>query len=203
MTILADTLRAAGEELTRAGKSFALVGGFAVSVRTEPRFTRDVDLAVAVSDDAEAERLVNDLVSRDWRLHALVEHDALGRLATARLSRPDADVLLDLLFASSGIEPEIVADAETLEVVPGLYLPVAAVGHLLAVKLLARTDARPQDDADIQALKEVADSREWERAREAVAAIVARGYARGRDLSAALEDLTPPSTRRIPERRQK
>jgi hypothetical protein len=32
-----------------------LVGGLAVSVRTEPRFTRDVDLVVAISDDHAAE----------------------------------------------------------------------------------------------------------------------------------------------------
>ena len=33
----------------------ALVGGIAVSTRTEPRFTRDLDFAVAVADDAAAE----------------------------------------------------------------------------------------------------------------------------------------------------
>jgi hypothetical protein len=33
---------------------WALVGGFAVSVRTEPRFTRDVDVAVVVDDDQAA-----------------------------------------------------------------------------------------------------------------------------------------------------
>ena len=33
----------------------ALIGGLAVSARTEPRFTRDADLAVAVTSDAEAE----------------------------------------------------------------------------------------------------------------------------------------------------
>ena len=33
----------------------AVVGGIAVSVRTEPRFTRDIDFAVAVESDADAE----------------------------------------------------------------------------------------------------------------------------------------------------
>lgn len=37
---------------------FAIVGGLAVSVRTEPRFTRDADVCVAVDDDREAEDLV-------------------------------------------------------------------------------------------------------------------------------------------------
>ena len=43
-----------------------------------------------------------------------------------------------LLFASSGIEPEIVQMAETLEVFPGRRLKIARPGHLIAVKLLAR-----------------------------------------------------------------
>ena len=45
-------------ELRSRGARFAVIGGFAVSVRTEPRFTRDLDLALAVGSDAEAERLL-------------------------------------------------------------------------------------------------------------------------------------------------
>lgn len=40
---------------------WALVGGLAVSVRTEPRFTRDIDFAMAVADDDEAEAIVYSL----------------------------------------------------------------------------------------------------------------------------------------------
>lgn len=39
----------------------AVVGGLAVSAHTEPRFTRAVDLCVAVDDDASAESLVREL----------------------------------------------------------------------------------------------------------------------------------------------
>ncbi|MCK6551640.1 nucleotidyl transferase AbiEii/AbiGii toxin family protein [Myxococcota bacterium] len=49
--------------LRRLHQPFALVGGLAVSVRSEVRFTRDVDLAISVSSDAEVERLVFDLAS--------------------------------------------------------------------------------------------------------------------------------------------
>ncbi len=41
--------------LGRLGLRWALIGGLAVAVRAEPRFTRDVDLAVAVADDRELE----------------------------------------------------------------------------------------------------------------------------------------------------
>lgn len=41
-----------------ANVSLAVVGGLAVSVRTEPRFTRDLDVAAAVASERGAEGLV-------------------------------------------------------------------------------------------------------------------------------------------------
>jgi predicted nucleotidyltransferase len=73
-----------------------------------------------------------------------------------------------LLFASSGIEPEIVQMAETLEVFPGRRLKIARPGHLIAVKLLARSEARPQDAADLRSLLAVADDAELKLAAGAV-----------------------------------
>ena len=104
--------------------AFALVGGLAVSTRVEPRFTRDADLAVAVGGDAEAEALIHDLRSR-YRVEAVIEQEAVGRLATVRLSTsadPRAPVV-DLLFASSGIEQEVVSEAEPMELLRGLTMP--------------------------------------------------------------------------------
>ena len=64
---------------------------------------------------------------------ASVEQDVAGRLATVRLSPPfsSASSVIDLLFASSGIEAEIVAAAESIEMLPDLTVPVAQAGHLL------------------------------------------------------------------------
>ena len=97
------------------------------------------------------------------------------------------DDVVDLLFASSGIEGEIVASATSMEILPALFLPVAVVGHLVALKLLA-TDAltRPQDAVDLRALLDVADDGDVELARRAVELIERRGYQRGRDLVGAL-----------------
>ena len=53
-------LRAICAELARRGTQFALVGGLAVSVRAEVRFTRDVDIVVNVLDDRAAEELVDE-----------------------------------------------------------------------------------------------------------------------------------------------
>jgi hypothetical protein len=71
-------------------------------------------------------------------------------------------MIVDLLFASCGIEPEIAEGAETLEVLPKLLLPVASTGHLIAMKLLSRDDdTRPNDRADLMALAAKADDADW------------------------------------------
>ncbi len=180
---LHEFLRAFGE-----GYRIALVGGLAVSARTEPRFTRDVDLAIAVANDAEAEALIFRARSLRYHAEASVEQDRAGRLATARLRRGH-DPLVDLMFASCGIEVEIAEAAESL-IVFGEAVAVARVGHLIAMKLLSRDPKRrPRDEQDLVALRDVATEEDWALAVEAVAMIEGRGFGRGRDLGAALETL--------------
>ncbi len=193
MNRLQTALARLAEVLTELNRHWALVGGLAVSAQAEPRFTRDIDVAVAVADDADAERLVHALTLRGFSIRATIEQTRASRLATIRLGAPASPrrgIVVDLLFASSGIEDLIVAEAERLEVIPGLTVPVARIGHLLATKLLARDDtSRPQDAADLAML--LAESNEAERAR-AVAAlteITRRGFHRGRDLMAAWDRL--------------
>lgn len=192
MTPLETALRQICGDLTDAGHRFALVGGLAVSARTEPRFTRDADIAVAVGSDTEAEALVRNLRARDYEIQALVEQKAVGRLATARLTRfrePSRPVI-DLLFASSGIENEIVEAAQEIELLPQLRVGVATTAHLIALKVLARDDfTRPQDIGDLRALLRVASGIEVDRARAALTLIAQRGYHRGRDLQGELEKL--------------
>jgi hypothetical protein len=43
--------------------------------------TRDIDVAVAVGDDRQAEKVVAALVARGYRVRALVEQESAGRLA--------------------------------------------------------------------------------------------------------------------------
>lgn len=191
MNAVEAALRQISNDLESRVASWALVGGFAVSARAEPRFTRDVDVAVAVADDQTAEHLVISLRNDGYRVVASMEQDAVGRLAIVSLIRPADDdaqtVVIDVLFASSGIEPEIAAAAEPIEILPGLVVPVARTGHLIAVKLLARDDqSRPQDLSDLRALVAVASDEELELARKAAGLIAERGFDRGRDLVAAL-----------------
>jgi len=189
---LEQVLRLLVSDLEKAGCRWALVGGLAVSARARPRFTNDVDLAVAVANDAEAETLIFSLAGT-YRVLACLEHEGRGRLSTVRLLPPGQDeegIIVDLLFASSGIESELVEAATPLEVFDGLRMPVAMPGHLLAMKLLAMDDARrPQDRPDILALLEQTDAAELVRARESIGIIHQRGYHRDRDLVALLDGM--------------
>lgn len=190
MNRLAGVLQAATRLLQAKGRGFALVGGLAVSTRAEPRFTRDVDLAVSVTGDSDAEQLVRDLLDAGYATVAVVEQEEARRLATVRLRAPGEGVegvVVDLLLASSGIEPEVVRSAEPVEILPGLSVPVASVGHLLALKILAQAPSRPQDAVDIRSLIGVANPADLAAAREAVALIERRGFQRRKDLRQELE----------------
>jgi hypothetical protein len=68
-------LRQAAVDLDAIGARWAVIGGLAVAFRSEPQFTKDVDVAVAVADDREAEDIVNRLQVRGYALASLVEQD--------------------------------------------------------------------------------------------------------------------------------
>jgi predicted nucleotidyltransferase len=175
---------------------WALVGGMAVSARARPRTTQDVDVAIAVSGDHEAERVVATLRAFGYEVRSIVEQTTRGRLATVRLLPPaevanpmgvdEEETLVDLLFASSGIEPEVVGAADRLTILPGFDVPVATTGHLLALKVLSEQDNRPQDRMDAIALIQSAGVRDLQDAREAIELIIRRGFDRGKDLRATL-----------------
>jgi predicted nucleotidyltransferase len=191
MRTVREALLRALKDLGHLDRAFAIVGGLAVSARCEPRLTRDVDIAMAVFDDRDAEEIVFRLQGLGYRVVTTLEQDVTGRLATVRLQGSeveDAGALLDLLFASSGIEPEVATQAELLEILPGLNAPVARLGHLIALKILARDDRlRPQDAMDLRALLQDSGEADLALARESLALIQARGFDRGRDLPTALQ----------------
>lgn len=92
-------------------------------------------------------------------------------------------VLVDLLFASSGLEPEIVDSAELLEILPGLIVPVAQRAHLVVLKLLARDDdLRPQDAIDLRALRPTLTAEDAFEIAELARLVTVRGFHRERDL---------------------
>lgn len=178
-------LREICAELTSQGRQFALVGGLAVSVRAEVRFTRDVDIVVGVVDDRAAEELVYELRAKGYTAVASIEHEARDRLATVRLLSPQG-VKVDLLFASSGIENEIVARATPVDMAGAGFVPVAGAEELLAMKILSMSELRLQDRLDAMRLLQFVPELDLVIVRAHLARIKQRGFDREQDLETKL-----------------
>ncbi|MEP7050832.1 MAG: nucleotidyl transferase AbiEii/AbiGii toxin family protein, partial [Pseudomonadota bacterium] len=108
------------------------------------------------------------------------------RLSTVRLMSPSG-VKVDLLFASSGIESEIVDAATPVYFEGAGSVPVANAEELLAMKVLSMTDTRLQDRIDAQHLLQFTPNLDLSRVRQHLARITDRGYAREQDLEAKLK----------------
>lgn len=183
LKLVMTSAASAAEDLEALGAEVALIGGLAIGARGEPRYTRDVDLAVAVARDEEAELLIHGLTAKGYRVAAIIEQTKTHRLATARLRHRAAPrVYVDLLFASSGIERELARAAQTIRLRFGVEMRVARIGHLIALKVLSESDKRLQDRIDIQELAKVATEHDWQTADAMVRLIKARGFHRGRAL---------------------
>jgi hypothetical protein len=125
-----------------------------------------------------------------YEIVSALEQTTQQRLSTIRLRHRGRGPIVDLLFAASGIEVEVVQAAEPIEIAAGLVADVAQVGHLIAMKLVSRDPKRrPRDQQDLVDLARVADDREWKRAEEAIELIEQRGFSRGRDLRAGLAEI--------------
>ena len=187
-TLLEAALAHVVSELKRLNQPFALVGGIAVSIRAEVRFTRDVDLAIAVEGDARVEALVRELRGVGYEVAALVEHESQKRLATVRLASPSGYVV-DLIAASCGIEPEVVERATPIAFTGSGDLRVARAEELLAMKILSMTDRRPQDRMDATNLVLVNETLDLPAVRDNLNLITDRGFHRNQDLAAKLAAL--------------
>ena len=167
-----------------------MVGAVAVGARTEPRFTRDVDFVVSVASDREAEQVLGFLLRNGYELRELFQHEQTQEIVTARLVHSDdPDVITDLLFQTSGIESEVVAGSEVVNVSPDQPVNVAQVGHLIAMKIFSRSEERPYDQADLIHLMKVATSDDLKLAEEAVKLIEQRKQPEDRNLLEELREL--------------
>lgn len=126
-------------DLRQLNLRWALIGGLAVSLRAEPRTTQDLDVSVAVEDDREVDRVVFNLRNQGYDLldDELFKPQDRDRIEFVRLvasREATRGVIVDLMFAASGIEHEVVASAELLETPLGIAVPVATTAHLLGAQ---------------------------------------------------------------------
>lgn len=164
---------------------YALVGGLAVSFRTIERATRDIDLAIAAKDDQEAEQIIYALKNLGFSPDVLINHKKHNRIATIRLLSQGRDgFYLDLLFASSGIEEEIIQLAGKIEILPKISIKVASISGLIALKILsANEDDRIQDLVDLKNLFSSANSQDLLESQNLLRLITQRDFNRNKDLA--------------------
>jgi len=181
---LEERLEAAAADLDATGARWALIGGWARSAYVRPRFTEDADFAVAVTSDAEADTVVFSLRHAGYGPPRLHQHDT-DHVSMVQLEHSAKEVLMDLMFNHSGIETEIVDQANEVDLFrTGLLLPVARLPHLIAMKALAD---REKDQEDLDVLIPEATPGELAEARHAARLIQNRGLHPDKDVPALLE----------------
>lgn len=172
------------DDLEECGASWALVGALGVAAWSEARATFDMDVAVS-ADPSQARTLVECLITRGYALEA-----SFGQAMHSLAIAGGPDLRLDLLFGFSGIEDRVVQHAVSLEVLPGLSLPVAHRGDLMALKLLAaREPERGHDLADARRLLQRASSGELDHSRAAMELMRRRGTPNSDGLVEIFEEL--------------
>jgi nucleotidyltransferase AbiEii toxin of type IV toxin-antitoxin system len=152
--------------LVVGGVDFVVVGGVAVFLQAQPRFTKDLDICHAI-DPENLERLGSVLTALHARLRGVDE--TLAFVADARTLR-QVQILtlttdageLDLLIDPPGAPPyaELRRDADIVDL-ERATVRVASIEHLVAMK---RAAGRPLDLADVEAL-EIARRRRGRRRR--------------------------------------
>lgn len=96
-------------------------------------------------------------------------------------------VPVDLLFASSGIETEVIDSAEESHIFSNTNVRVASIPALIALKVLSARPGKMRDIVDLQSLFEVASLPELDEARQLLDLITTRGYNRHKDLQKDLD----------------
>jgi hypothetical protein len=133
---------------------YLIVGGYAVSFHAQPRATKDIDLLIKPNEE-NAKAVYAALVKFRAPLEHLTVEDFIERDKFFRMGR--APVMVDILSEIPGVDfdrawanrVEGIIDHES-----GLVAFFISRNDLIAAKLAA---GRPQDIADVAALRESAD----------------------------------------------
>jgi hypothetical protein len=150
MLNLYEEVRSVIRTLHAQGIEYAICGGFAVSIHTEPRATEDLDLLILAEDLPRCRAVVQAL---GYTQFGEPMQFAQGRITLQRLVKPEPKgedlAMLDLLLVDSPMLAEIWRTRETFEWESNPVWVVSRQG-LIALK---RLRGSPQDLADIARLE--------------------------------------------------
>lgn len=151
------------EFLTEQGLAYAIIGGIAVQKWSEPRFTRDVDLAVAAPLDTGSAPLVQ-LITERFRSRSADPLEMARRTRMVLITASNG-VNVDISLALPGYEDQLFARAVNYKIAPGKHIRLCSAEDLIIHKAIA---GRPQDVSDIQGVVyrqgeklDIAYIREW------------------------------------------
>ncbi len=126
---------------------FLVVGGYAVAFHGHPRYTKDLDVWIEISED-NASRVIKALSDFGFAQVGLVAEDFLTPKRVIQLGRPP--LRIDLVTSIDGVDfPDCFESKQTL-LVDGLEVPFIG---LEALRKNKRSSGRPQDLADLDHLK--------------------------------------------------
>lgn len=139
-----STARILGEAaaaIAASGIDAALIGGAAVNVYEDPRFTKDLDLTVD-ADRYKISQLVESLVSFGFAVTRNQDGNEPSGPDFVQLRRSSTGDMIDLIVAKTEFQEMVIGRASR---VVGQVLPVSTVEDLLVLKLIAN---RPVDQRD-------------------------------------------------------
>jgi hypothetical protein len=142
MAELDDALFTLSSWLRNNGIGHMVIGGFAVTVWGEPRFTRDLDVTIPVTPDTLAATV--DLICSEFS--ALPTHPLQFVEETRVLPILVRSVPVDLVFAALPYEDEAIARARPIHLKHGT-VPVCSPEDLILHKIVSE---RPRDHEDIE-----------------------------------------------------
>jgi hypothetical protein len=139
-----DAIASLASLLTRAGVPYALIGGHAVNVWLEPRFTADVDVTVQ-ANAADLTRLRAVLGAAGYTIAREHGGDLPSGPDFVRFVSSASSVTLEVQAAKTEFQREVIRRATSV----GGTVRVATPEDLIVMKLIAN---RAKDRADLEGL---------------------------------------------------
>jgi hypothetical protein len=144
---LKQTLSEIANFLEQCEVPFAVIGGIAVAVRGESRFTADVDLVLGIDLDQARELLAN-VEESPFRPLFTDAQEVLETSFLLPLRHKESGIKVDLAIGMSGFEQQVIARSTDVPIA-SRTIPVASAEDLIVMKLLA---GRPRDIEDIDGI---------------------------------------------------
>jgi hypothetical protein len=133
--------------LDRFGVRYLVVGGYAVMLYTEPRYTKDIDIFVGVTDQ-EIESIGRAFEEFGFPMTPdLLEQ---LKLPNRMISIGRAPSRIDVLNELTGIDFDAAWQRRNVVSIEGLAVPFISLADLVEAK---RASGRPQDLLDLRSLE--------------------------------------------------